>query len=127
MSLCTGECPPSLVVEPEDTVAGYTGPDQLTLFATLRCQGGNEDSVINWYKDDQPINTTRFPDFVITKGQLTVSSDSDNRTLLEGYYFCEVRNALGTVRSRTAWIKGIDVPKCWQYGKRYSSVLFIYL
>ena len=104
--VCTGQSPPSLVVEPEDTVAGYTGPDQTILSATLRCQGSHEDSVINWFKNDQPINTTRIPDFVITNGQLTVSSDNANRDFLEGYYFCQVENSLGTVRSRTAWIKG---------------------
>lgn len=105
ISFSNGQSPLSLVVEPEDTVAGYTGS---ILSATLRCQGSPEDSVINWYKDDRQItNTTTEPNVTVTEGgtQLTVSSYSDNGDFVEGYYFCEVRGVGGKIRSRWAWIK----------------------
>ena len=93
-----------------DTVAGYNGVTGLILSATLHCQGNPNESEIYWYKDDQPINTTKIPYFNVSDGWLTVATRNkrDDVAALEGFYYCTVGNNQGTVRSKKALIRGIQ-------------------
>lgn len=102
------DSPPSLVVEPVDTVAGYGGPGGPFVSATLSCQARPEDAAITWYKDDLPVEMVEIPGVQARGGLLTVGTrdSTDDGGIVEGFYYCLAANGVGTVRSRTALVKG---------------------
>jgi hypothetical protein len=98
---------PIFAEEPTDTVATPIG-DRLT--ATLHCKSTSDrtDSGIQWYKDGVKINTTlNSHQFHTTNTSLEVSTTlSDQDTVrLEGKYYCVVSNTLGSIRSRSVFVR----------------------
>jgi hypothetical protein len=97
---------PVLLEEPTDTVAIPVGHLRS---ATLSCRALSytNPSVIEWYKDDEPVEMTLLPNYTIINTSLIVATTDprDDGIVLEGMYYCVIRNAFGAVRSRSALVR----------------------